>query len=117
MTRGGPPFCPTSSLPASVCFLNDQGETPWDPPLLLPDVFTPDKELTAGNVGRAVEGLSRLGDARRDFPGRTGNNRCLHTCLPIAPLSGKSQPCRKSGLPSHAFYRGDVVVVLSSPRR
>src|SRR6267143_2151585 len=33
---------PTSSLPASVCFLNDQGETPWDPPLLLPDVFTAD---------------------------------------------------------------------------
>ena len=29
-------------LSTSICPLNDQGETPWDPPLLVADVFTAD---------------------------------------------------------------------------
>jgi hypothetical protein len=29
-------------LSTSICPLNDQGETPWDPPFLVADVFTPD---------------------------------------------------------------------------
>jgi len=54
---------------------------------------------------RAVEG-----DARRIFQG----DRKIHTCLPtimFASLS-ESQPCRQSGLPSHAFY--PVALKISS---
>src|ERR1700722_19346376 len=72
MTRGRPPgapllFCPTSSLPASVCFLNDQGET-----------------VTAQPLGNILESQTAAPGQKTRILGRWSKN-CSHLYSRLQP--------------------------------